>query len=897
MEAEKVKSKFPRRLLKFGAWFFGSILTIMLLISGGIYFYKDEICGIVIEEVNQHLKAKVSVEKVDLAFWGSFPNLSVDFNNVFIQDSYENSTPKDTLLHSERIRLKFNPMDIWEEKYDVKQIEVAPGTVQLKINKKGEVNYDILKPTKDTTASKFKLQLKEVILSEIRFSYDNQSTGQAYSSNINELELAGAFSEKQFVLESKTQMLIKHIKSGNIPLISNKLSHFNIAITVNQELGTIEIPTCTIYIANLPFEFGGKITPTDLNFKLKANQLELKDFANNFQHSSIDNIDKFGGSGTVDFDVSLNGKIDTEEPLNVECNFGIQEGSLIDPIKKLKINNIKLKGKYSNIGGKDKEFLKLSNISFSTPGGPFKGNVLLTHFDAPIIEGNANGNINLKVANSLFTFPGVQEIGGNIQLNSEFIVQALTQNDNSLKYDLQTCEGDIDLQNVQLHLVDDKRNFRDVNGSIYLRDDEAGIDHVSLKVGSSDLKIDGVFNDIVGFLRKESKIKANIDVQSNFLNVQDLSTETKQEQISNGRNWILPNNVDGSVSVNIGDLKYENHNFKELVGKLKIGERIINFPDITLKNAGALIKGSVTIEERDPEVFTISTKAISDNVEFKPLFREWNNFEQDVITENNIFGKVHVTMDFEAPFDLRTGIIKNAIKSKVQLRITEGRLKNVMAFKSLTESLKSTSATKLVLNKNNINEFEKKLLDLKFGTLENTFIIRNGKLEIPSMVIESNALDVKLEGTHDFDNNIDYRFAFRFRDLKQPSKSEAEFGEIVDDGTGVKLYVRMTGNMDNPTIVWDENAKKQQAKENREAAKEDAKSILKTEFGLFKNDSSVKTYKQSTKPKEELKVEFGPEKPNTEEQKQKEPKKDTKITNTLKKWKQEAENTKKEEFE
>ena len=92
------------------------------MISGGLYFFKDEICAFVIQEVNQHLKAKVKVQEVDLSFWGSFPNVSVDFNEVFIQDSYKNANEYDTLLYSEKVRLKFNASDIWNEIYDVKEI-------------------------------------------------------------------------------------------------------------------------------------------------------------------------------------------------------------------------------------------------------------------------------------------------------------------------------------------------------------------------------------------------------------------------------------------------------------------------------------------------------------------------------------------------------------------------------------------------------------------------------------------------------------------------------------------------------------------------------------------------------------------------------------------------------
>ena len=167
-----------RRLLKIAKWFFGIVLGVLLLVTAGLYFFKDTICGYVVTEVNKHLKAKVTVAEVDLTFWASFPNLSVDFNDVFIQDSYENSTIKDTLLFSSRIRLKFDPMDIWNENYKVKSIEVDPGTIKLKVRKNGEVNYDILKLKKEAKQSAFELNLQQVTLEDIRFSYRNAATNQ-----------------------------------------------------------------------------------------------------------------------------------------------------------------------------------------------------------------------------------------------------------------------------------------------------------------------------------------------------------------------------------------------------------------------------------------------------------------------------------------------------------------------------------------------------------------------------------------------------------------------------------------------------------------------------------------------------------------------------------------------
>jgi uncharacterized protein YxeA len=111
---------WKKRLLKFGKWFFGILLSLVVVISLILYIFKDEICGAVIDKMNAYLKTKVEVAEVDLTFWSTFPNLSVDFNHVFIQDPYEGATRSDTLFASQQVRLKFNPFDIWRENYTVK---------------------------------------------------------------------------------------------------------------------------------------------------------------------------------------------------------------------------------------------------------------------------------------------------------------------------------------------------------------------------------------------------------------------------------------------------------------------------------------------------------------------------------------------------------------------------------------------------------------------------------------------------------------------------------------------------------------------------------------------------------------------------------------------------------
>ena len=167
-----------------------------------------------------------------------------------------------------------------------------------------------------------------------------------------------------------------------------------------------------------------------------------------------------------------------------------------------------------------------------------------------------------------------------------------------------------------------------------------------------------------------------------------IGTTTKEEKVvQDGRQFLLPNDIEGTVFLDVKKLSYAGHTFKQFKGNLLVGNRRLHFPIVTLINADAEIMGSLTIEERSPEILHLTTQVASNSIQFKSLFREWNNFRQDMIGEKNIFGKAQAKVYFEAPFDLRSGVISKSIKAEIFLRISDGRLKDVEAFRSITESL------------------------------------------------------------------------------------------------------------------------------------------------------------------------------------------------------------------
>jgi hypothetical protein len=185
----------------------------------------------------------------------------------------------------------------------------------------------------------------------------------------------------------------------------------------------------------------------------------------------------------------------------------------------------------------------------------------------------------------------------------------------------------------------------------------------------------------------------------------------------------------------------------------------------------------------------------------------------------------------------------NSIKTHADVTIENGRLVNFSPMQSLSSFLKVED-----------------LQDIRFQTLHNQIDIANEVIYIPGMEIKSSALDLQLMGTHTFDNEIDYHFTIALADLvaakfKKHNKgydNQAEFGPVEDDGRGkTKVYVSLTGTVDNPVVKYDKRAMREKIAEDMKMQKAELKQIFKQEFNRNSADTLKKA--QQSKDKDILK--------------------------------------------
>ena len=872
------------KVLKISGKIVGSIIILMLLVSALLLIFKDDIKGYALEEANKHLNKRVHIGYIDVGIWGTFPDMSLDFDHVLIHSKFDTLQTVDTAFYADQVRLKLNPFDFFSGNYAVHKIEIMDAQLNMQIQEDGKVNYDFLKPA-EGAPSNFAFSLEQILLERTHYTYLNKATGQDYAGFVDDMTLKGDFTNEAFLMDAKMNLTIEHITNKSLTLVSDKQATLDIDIQMDQVNSIFEIKSANLAINNLPFFIRGKVTRDSLDFYFSGEQLELTEVAKNFTVKELGIVDELNGAGTFNMDVTIAGPLENTSSPSIEANFHVENGSLKD--KDFALNKILLDGHYSNGISSSQEELTIQSLTFSTLGNSFSGNVSITDFEQPRLKGKAKGTLDLKAVHRLLGPFGMTQLTGKIDLNGQFDFRFNNPKYEPLNLTIYDVRSNFSLNTILAQQIGDSRIFTIPSGEIILRNQQAGFKHVFIKIGNSDVIIDGTVNNIANYFKKSGNLLVDASVESNLLNLADLSTTSTAEKT---RGWLLPSDIQGQLSLDLKSVNYGGHLYSDIQTRMKFAKNTLRFPALTARNAGADITGSLTIEETLPMLLTITTALSSPNVYFDKLFKEWNNFDQNTITSDNIKGVAAVELQFSGPFNLFSGEdLKEQFNSTIDIRIKNGALVNVSTFKEITESIKSSSA-KLVISKNSINSFEKELLNLRFETFENEITIANGVLTIPKMEIKSNALDLRLSGTHSFTNQVDYSFDFRFRELKNSGNS-SEFGDIIDDGSGFRVYLRMYGDLFNPNFAWDKDAKKADKEKELQEAKDDFKSVLKEGFGINKKDTTIRDLPAEKKREEQLIMEFNKEKDslNLEFDPDKKTKKKTKWGATIDQWKKENE--------
>jgi hypothetical protein len=814
------------------------LLVLMTTISLVLYIFEDRIIKKVVSEANAYLKVPVQVKEINLHFWRTFPKLSVTFENVMVPDPLDS---KDTLLTAEQISFRFNPFDLWKGRYHIEQINSFNGHLQLKTDSKGRANYDIFKDT-TSSSSAFNLELETIQLEQFQVRYHDELAAQYFSTTVSSTSLSGKFAAQKTTLQASGDIWLNKIKKGRVVLLKNEPLVFDLNLMVDQSQNLIKLPQAQIKLAELPFLIDAEFGPEKSSLDIRSENLSLVQLVHMVQPASMAELKRVKATGKVDFHLHYEDAIDRQTPL-VQAYFDIEKGQLTEPKFGSKIEDLHCKGTYLNI---DTDNLVIEQLEFNTGGAHFFGQFQLSNFLRPRISLRAEGTVPLSLIQAIYPLDNVIELGGTAQLN----VHAKVVQDQQNKWQTQEIKGRVGVKSAQVRFADYKNVFRELSTSVTFDEHHLDIRNLKAMVGKSDLNLQLQIPNYLQQMGHDLPIELSGALRAHRLDVADLDTESKSQK----RDWMLPEQIIFSLPFDIQQLKYGSKEFNQVKGSLKLSPHLLELKQLSFSHVQGNWEGALKLNEQAASLFDIQASGAVKHINLAGFFKEWENFDQDILTDEHISGRALFDFALQTKYDYFKGLDEGSLRAQIHCQIDDGRLLHAPILQDLANSL-TLGKGKPILGARNQAALQQKLKDVRFERLNNTFTIANRQLKFEKMHIASSALDLNLVGAHTFDHNIDYALSLRLRDLLV-QETHTEFGEIIDDGTGLRLFVRISGSLNNPQIGWDKKGKKEAAKQQFIQSQQESKEMLKATFGLYQNDASVGTYQEKSKPHETIQLNF-----------------------------------------
>lgn len=796
---------------------------------GGValYFYKN-IKPVLTTEINKALAVEVSFNAISISGLKDFPKLGITISGVKINES----TPvyRQKLLVATEISLFLDLLKLWKGEYVIDAVSLRNGQLNLADLKKG-TNYDIIKPSSDTSSSSdlsFEIKRLTLINCDVNYKYiPKKLQFQAFTpkSKIN-LKYLGAKTEIGLKGSLKKTLLTYN----NETYINKRDIKLNTAFSILSDKTFLTVDESDIAVEDIELKTSGNIfygKNQSIDLKFASNNTTAQSLLSILPESTKKDINDIKLKGNVKLNGDLKGPISVTKSPAFHLDFTLGEGEI-----SVSGQSISLSGIDANASIKMPDISNFSSASAicvlkqaKSETNILNGEINIQNFENPEIAWKGIADLDVPFLTSFQSNPSFVASAGKLKIDGELKcrLNANTVEANSLYF-----SGNILGNNIQGKLDDPSLTINSVNFDISADNTKMSINDFQFSYNDVKGQLSGYISDYHSLLSPENKSELVGKLEIENLNINDLySTKpSDSNQKEAGSNEVFPLRV--NLNSTLRNLQYNDFTAQEISGHLVTNTNAISMPECKIKALEGETSASITLKNWGNDFLLDINSKISE-VSITQLFKQFNNFEQTEITDQNLSGKLSGSILAKIVLDPNFEPILPKLYVKADVTISNGQLKNY-------EPLKELSAFVEI----------KDLEDVKFKTLTNTIEIFDQTIFIPKMRIENSALNLELEGTHTFDNYMNYNMSLSVAELLATranwiaKKKERRIENNVSGG--LTAYITMKGTPDDLKIAYDGATVKENVKEELAKEKSNFIKAMKGEATLEKETSETKNY-------------------------------------------------------
>lgn len=787
--------KFIKRLFFLILVLGGLLATALALVD---HYYQNEVKAYVKSQINEQLQAPVDVEEITFSLTKKFPNASVVFNQVLAWDAFPGRESNDTLLFADKIYFEFSLVDLLFGKYQIKQISLDRVDLHLRWDAKGVPNYVIWKEN-ETQENPVLIEIDEVAFSRTRLTIDQARSQWRSWYVIRNLSL------KKTDLESNDRFKIS-TEIGAFASHSNAFSYTSKgAIKLKSNLFIQPTHVWKLESGKLDYSevegyFSGQMNfnANTYEFIISASEQAVNPIREKLPVFISDQLNGYSIEGAT----AVNVVTGNQRRKNWETliDLDLKKGQITHNASNTIIKDVAFKGSLDLKSTRNDVFI--DHFEGAYAGGVFKGEASIVNLNQPHLDLKLNGTLSLPELLDFFEAKGLENAYGQALIDINYSGPIGADSVLTPREILQAnIVGFIETQDLGFDVPKQAMQFDHLNGKIRMMNNLAVIDRVSGVWKGSNSRIEGTVENLIPFMLSDNeKLIIRGDARFDYIQLENFLSDDSTDQ----KSLEIPCFLDLNVNAIIDRFTYQNFEAQAIKGQIMAKDCELKSDRLHFNTSGGSVYASVNLKTSAKGHLLFSTKSLVSQLNIDNLFYAFNNFGQNVILYDQIKGKISADVTFEGAWDERLHYLPDNLKASAIVKVENGELIGVKSLQQIGEYLRKNALTNVLIDTKTLNE---KLKHVYFDQLTNRIEIDQQKVIIPNMNLTSSILDLNLSGSHAFDNTIDYKMNFRWRELINQRK-ETEFGTIEDDGTGMRLFMSMKGTASNPKFEMDKAAKK-----------------------------------------------------------------------------------------
>ncbi len=653
--------------MKKGLKIFGIVIATLLaiIVAAAIIIpvaFKDKIRARIESEINGMLNAKVAFTDYKLSLFKAFPDAAFSLDNLSVTGTglFEG----DTLAAVKSMDIVFNLKSLFGDKaYEIKSVSVKQPLLNAIVLEDGTANWDIIKETPEDIEADtlpeapFKVQLREVSMSEGRLFYTDRESDMAASLEDMQFNLSGNMSASRTDLEMD-------ISAGSVDFIMDKIKYltdakvnYRAGIDANLDSMIFVLKDNALTINGILLNLAGSVAmpgddiSTDLTFN--APETSFKSLLSLIPAFYMTGYEELKASGTFSLDGTLKGIYSSSDSTmpDVTVRLLVSDGIISYPDLPEKITAINIKGEVKT-GGKDMDntTVDLSRFHFELAGNPFDMTMKLsTPLSDPAVIADVKGKIDLAKLQQAMPLDSIS-LNGLIDV-SLALAGRMSMLENK-KYDQFKAEGALVISDMAVEMTD-MPDIKISTAAFNFNPAFAELKQLQMTVGEkSDFTASGRLENYIPYLFSGDTIRGHLSMASNNLDLNEILDIMPSDTTENDTAPLaviqIPKDIDFMFDAAVKRLVFDKLEGNDVRGKVKVKDGVVTVSEAVMKALGGTLTANAVYDTRDTLRPAVSADLLISMVTIKDAFNAFNTVQKLAPAAAGLGGNVTVGMKYKS---------------------------------------------------------------------------------------------------------------------------------------------------------------------------------------------------------------------------------------------------------